>query len=254
MKKKQKQRIGIGVVFLFLFCSTAIGCGKEPVIISSEHTVENGEELSQPEAESVFSGKEAEEETREGKTEETESLIEERDGQKEEEKMIWVHVCGEVVWPGVYTLPAGSRVYDAIVKAGGITGEGVGDYLNQASLLLDGMKITIPSFSQIQEWEATGESGIEGQDGGEGMAAKEAGLQEAKDHRIDLNTADEAALCTLPGIGSGRAKRIIAYREEHGPFLQIEDIMKVSGIKEGAFAKLKDQIKVGDYGKTSFGS
>lgn len=254
MKKKQKQRIGIGVVFLFLFCSAAIGCGTEPVIISSEHIVESREESSQLEAESIFSGKETEEKTGEGKTEETESLIEEGNAQKEKEKMIWVHVCGEVVWPGVYTFPEGSRVYDAIVKAGGITGEGVGDYLNQASLLLDGMKITIPSFSQIQEWEGKGESGIEGQDGEKGMAGKGVGLQEAEDHRIDLNTADETELCTLPGIGSSRAKRIITYREEHGPFLQIEDIMKVSGIKEGAFAKLKDQIKVGDYGKTSFGS
>ena len=62
--------------------------------------------------------------------------------------------------------------------------------------------------------------------------------------KIDLNTADEALLCTLPGIGESRAKSIIAYRSEHGAFKRIEDVMQVSGIKEAAFEKIKEYVTV----------
>ena len=61
---------------------------------------------------------------------------------------------------------------------------------------------------------------------------------------VNLNTADVAALMTLPGIGESRAKAIISYREQHGAFAQIEDIMKISGIKQAAFSKIKDKITV----------
>ena len=61
---------------------------------------------------------------------------------------------------------------------------------------------------------------------------------------VNLNTADVAALMTLPGIGESRAKAIISYREQHGAFAKIEDIMKISGIKQAAFSKIKDKITV----------
>lgn len=63
--------------------------------------------------------------------------------------------------------------------------------------------------------------------------------------KVNINTADESGLTTLSGIGDTRAKAIIAYREENGPFATIEDIMNVSGIKEGTFEKIKDDIVVG---------
>lgn len=69
--------------------------------------------------------------------------------------------------------------------------------------------------------------------------------QVQQDNRININTADEAQLTTLTGIGATRAQAIIAYREENGPFVAIEDIMNVQGIKEGTFAKIKDEIVVG---------
>ena len=67
-----------------------------------------------------------------------------------------------------------------------------------------------------------------------------------QERKIDLNTADETLLCTLPGIGESRAKSIIAYRQENGMFRSPEDIMNVSGIKEAAYAKIKDYIMVSD--------
>ena len=66
-----------------------------------------------------------------------------------------------------------------------------------------------------------------------------------QDSRVNINTADESQLTTLTGIGATRAKAIIAYREENGPFATIEDIMNVQGIKEGTFVKIKDEIVVG---------
>ena len=62
--------------------------------------------------------------------------------------------------------------------------------------------------------------------------------------KVDLNTADENTLCTLPGIGPSRAKSIIDYRDKNGKFKKIEDVMQVSGIKEAAFEKIKDRIMV----------
>ena len=160
-----------------------------------------------------------------------------------EGESLWVHICGEVVKPGVYELPAGSRIWDAIQAAQGVTDEGEADYLNQASLLEDGMKITVPSHTQVKQWETSGETGISGlQESTLVQGKSQEGSTEGA--KVNLNTADEALLCTLPGIGPGRARSIIAYREENGPFVRIEDIMKVKGIKEADNDKIKDYISV----------
>ncbi|MGN1313419.1 MAG: helix-hairpin-helix domain-containing protein [Lachnospiraceae bacterium] len=204
MKKRIKLCVGMGFLCLFLF-----GCVKEEIVVNS------GDDIR-------------------GMNPAVEETISEEWESREETATIRVHICGQVLSPGVYELPGRSRVYDAIQAAGGITEEGDGDYLNQAGFLEDGMKITVPSYSQVEQWEKSGEKAI----------PETVQAEQPTDPRIDINTADIAALCTLPGIGESRARSIIAYREENGPFTRIEDIMKVSGIKEAAFAKIKDQIKV----------
>lgn len=244
---------------LFLFGCTLLGCGKEPIVVDTEGEIDHSAVLSQDGLISQIAAEEssgslagAEDKAVDlASKEEGEMAVKEAEHsltKAQEPETLWIHICGEVLTPGVYELPGGSRIYDAIQAAGGLTSEGDGDYLNQASLLEDGMKITVPAFSQVREWEKEGETGIQaGTRTQSGTQKSEAlGNQERMntDTRIDLNTADEAALCTLPGIGASRAKSIIAYREENGPFLQIEDIMKVSGIKTAAFAKIKDYIRV----------
>lgn len=139
-----------------------------------------------------------------------------------EESTLFVHICGEVEKPGVYELPEGSRVYEAVEEAGGFTEDAAADYVNLAQILEDGWKIEIPSK--------------------EGQTEVFAGI--ADDGRVDINTAAKEELLTLPGIGESRAESIIAYREKSGGFSRIEDIMKVEGIKEGMFAKMKDKICV----------
>lgn len=151
---------------------------------------------------------------------------EEPDGAKEE-KTCLVYVCGAVVSPGVYELDDGSRIYEAVELAGGFMEEAAEDALNLAESVTDGQMIRIPTE---EEREAVERQGAE--------------ADSAADGKLDLNRADVAALMELPGIGQSKAEAIVGYREEHGPFSQAEDLMKVEGIKEGVFNKIKDRIKV----------
>lgn len=137
---------------------------------------------------------------------------------------ILVYVCGAVVDPGVVELPAGSRAADALEAAGGLLASAQSDYVNLAARLEDAQKLYFPTREEAEELVQE-----------EAAAAR--GL-------VNINTADEEQLCTLPGIGEARARDIIAYREQYGAFQSGEDIMKVSGIKQNAYEKLKDQITV----------
>ena len=130
-----------------------------------------------------------------------------------------VYVCGAVKKPGVYALDANLRVADAVDAAGGMRKDADTEYVNLAQRLSDGIKIRIPTKEETMS---------------EGADTKQ----------VNINTADEAALCTLTGIGSAKAREIIEYREKNGPFSCIEDIMKVPGIKEAGFEKIKEQITI----------
>lgn len=161
---------------------------------------------------------------------ENEALTDNRAEVSGEKEMCVVHVCGAVQNPGVYTLEEGSRIYQAVEAAGGFAQDAGADYLNQADRISDGMKIYVPDLNELQDmaWQEISGSAFEN---------TETGL-------VNINTADEALLCTLSGVGSSRAKSIIAYREQHGAFQKIEDIMNVEGIKEGLFQKIRDNITV----------
>lgn len=136
------------------------------------------------------------------------------------ESFIYVYICGCVVYPGVYEMFPGSRIYEVIESAGGFTTEADIYYVNRAEEVKDGQQIYIPSTLETDR-----------------LAAEDDGL-------IDINRADAEALCEIPGIGETRAVAIVKYREENGDFQSIEDIMKVSGIKQGTFDKMKAYIKV----------
>ncbi len=139
----------------------------------------------------------------------------------EEEKTITVYIDGAVTTPGVYIVAEDTRLYMLFEKAGGLCEDADIGNLNPASLLKDGQKITVKKI---------GDGDIEDID--------------ESDALIDINHANKDELSTLPGIGQSRALDIINYRNEHGPFATIEDIMNVSGIKENTYNKIKDLIKV----------
>lgn len=138
--------------------------------------------------------------------------------------VIFVHVCGEVLNPGVYELPEGSRIVDAVKAAGGLSEEASEESVNLAEVVKDGMQVVIPNR-------------IEAEAAAKQMAESAAGL-------VNLNTATKAQLMELPGIGESKAEDIIHYRETVGGFRTIEEIMQVPGIKEAGFRKIKDRIAV----------
>ena len=145
-------------------------------------------------------------------------------------QLVYVHVCGAVKNPGVYALLDGARVVDAITAAGGFRKKADETVLNQAELVVDGQRLYVPSK------EETKDSGVvTGEDFSEATSQS----------LVNLNQATKEQLMTLPGIGEAKAAMIIQYRQEHGAFTAIEDIMNIEGIKEGVFSKIKDYITVG---------
>ncbi|OII01281.1 ComEA family DNA-binding protein [Curtobacterium sp. MCBA15_005] len=160
-----------------------------------------------------------------------------------------VHVLGAVRRSGVVELPASSRVGDALERAGGATDDADLDRLNLARVLTDGERLYVPRVGQQDVPEALGPMADGAAAGptagaGAGSGGGTAGTGGEESAVVDLNTADQAALETLPGIGPGLAGRIIAWRDEHGRFAAVEDLLDVSGIGDVRFAELRDRVRV----------
>ncbi len=161
---------------------------------------------------------------------------------------IFVYVCGAVNTPGVYELEAGARLYEAIARAGGVREDGAEESINQAQAVSDGERLYIPTDEEVRQGlDAYLQSGTAV--GSAAAGASPAGSADGRGGRdaagkVNINTASKEELTALNGIGDTRAASILAYRESYGPFGSIEDLMKVEGIKEGVFNKLKDDITV----------
>ncbi len=134
-----------------------------------------------------------------------------------------VHVAGAVAEPDVYRLPAGSRVADALDRAGGVTGRGDANAINLAARLADGQQVVVPERVR-----------------GSGSAGS--ATASAEDGPISLGSADQAALETIDGIGPATAAAIIAYRDEHGGVGSIEELDEVPGIGPATIAALSDRL------------
>ena len=292
-KRNIKKILGIGSLCLFL-----LGCSEESFLVQKDSSTIILED------EIILAEKEQEElhilqKDNNGQSEE--NLIQSSEGdmsknnqqqgsdgngaviteEQEPAGEIVVHICGAVNQPGVYYLKENQRLYEGIQKAGGFREDADADYLNQALLLEDGMKIVIPTKEEVSLEEnkkneiqklkdtemgnntgignisdnyifsekTTAELAMEGgwlQKKDMQHTEEELKVSENQNGKVNLNTADEALLCTLPGIGESRAKSIITYRQEHGPFQKPEDIMKVSGIKQAAYEKIKDYVIVSE--------
>lgn len=164
-----------------------------------------------------------------------ESTVETQEYVENSEKSgVYVYICGEVAAPGVYELSKDSRIYEAVDAAGGFTENAARESVNLASKVSDGMQITIYNREEAASLPAGSGSAV-GNTGQGGTSGS--GL-------VNLNTATKEELMTLKGIGEAKAEDIIRYREKSGGFKKIEDIMKISGIKEAGFQKIKDNITV----------
>lgn len=156
-----------------------------------------------------------------------------------EEKIV-IYITGAVKNEGIYDMKKNSRIADSIEKAGGLTEEANIENINLAYILEDGMKIHIPkkneNFNEIEDHTNA-------------YLSKENTISENSkntnnDEKININTATQTELETLPGIGPSTALKIIEYRKENGKFNSIEDIKKISGIGDRKFSQIKDLIKI----------
>jgi competence protein ComEA len=159
-----------------------------------------------------------------------------------EADVISIFVNGSVNAPGVYQLPAESRVQQAVTAAQGFSADAFVDGVNLAAFLADGMQVYIPS--QAQGAEYLNQLLTAPLQGGGGTVITAGGL-DAVGGLVNINTADKALLETIPGIGPATAQSILDYREDNGSFAIIEDIMNVSGIGEGKFEQMRNVITVG---------
>ena len=249
-QKKRTDRLWRVVLWGILWamlCPTLGACGaqREELFLSEKESIAYGDGNRKVESKVEDTDQNRKAEPSAGSTDRTELS----DASSEETKILVVHICGAVSAPGVYELPAGSRIIDAVEAGGGFLPEADEACCNLAEEIVDGCQIYIMTKTESCA---------------DGQTEKKAGIQTSPDSDmqttdrnvrsnsapalenglINLNTADVAALMTLPGIGESRAKAIISYREQHGAFAKIEDIMKISGIKQAAFSKIKDKITV----------
>jgi competence protein ComEA len=145
-----------------------------------------------------------------------------------------VHVAGAVRRPGVYRLPAGARVQDAVRRAGGARGRGDVNAINLAAKVVDGQQIVVPS-------RPTGGAGAAVATGAAGTAAP--GGPGATGPPVSLNNATAEQLDTLDGVGPATAQKIIAWRTQHGGFRSVADLGQVPGIGPKKLAALRDRVQ-----------
>lgn len=161
------------------------------------------------------------------------------------QSQVVVYICGAVKHPGVYKFTAGSRVNDAINAASGFKKGAARTAINQARVLEDGEQITIPTLKQVKRKQLSKTTdGDNFQDKTTDNENTQSSEKESQGTLININTASVGELTSLSGIGQNRADAIIEYRQSNGRFQSIEDIMKIPGIKQGIFNKIKNKISV----------
>jgi len=145
--------------------------------------------------------------------------------------------AGDVARPGVVELPAGSRVIDAVEAVGGAPPDADLDRLNLAAKLVDGERVFVPKVGQADPGVVPGASGDAGADGSGGSAGAV-----APGGKVNLNTATQAELETLPGVGPVTATSILEWRSEHGAFSSVDELLEVSGIGDATLAEIAPHV------------
>lgn len=217
---KLKPNVIFWITFLCLF---NMGCGTDETVYLEQVVSET--ETGELDTEYVLES-ETEMHTLDSETEETSDIC-------------YVYICGAVSNPGVYEMPAESRIYEVLCMAGGFTEDASSVSVNQAETVYDGQMIFIPT---VTEAEAGIDTDLLSRVVGNSYSGETD--MESSDGRVNINTATQSELMTLSGIGQAKAEQIVAYREEHGGFTTVDEIMNVDGIKEGLYNRIKDKIRV----------
>lgn len=222
-KAAVKARICQMAVCSCLLIQVLTGCQKDQMELIEETDIVSEQVAEEPEK---------------GPEKGSEQEAEKETAPEEEQELVYVFLCGAVMAPGVYELPEGSRVYEAISLAGGYTRQADECYLNIARTVVDGEQIYVPRIGEDAEKLQAMEAG--------GLSRNDspAGSGGASGEKVNINTASAEVLCTLPGIGQTKANDIIRYRTENGAFQSIEEIKQVSGIKNAVYEKIEEYITI----------
>ena len=229
MLKDKKKKIIIVVVILILFIAYLIyeNINKSSSEIDFNTLLDSTEnEEEQNKSENIVENEQA-------KTNETANI----------EETIVVHITGEVKKEGVIYLKKGARIVDAIKQAGGETKEADLSQVNLAYELQDGQKIYIPNKNEKISQYIIGING-ETMNDNSASTGSESTSYNKEGAKVNINTANQSELDSLPGIGPALAQRIIDFREENGNFNSIEDIQNVKGIGDSKYEDIKDKIVV----------
>lgn len=229
MLKDKKKKIIIVVVILILFIAYLIyeNINKSSSEIDFNTLLDGAEnEEAQDKSENIV-------ENDQSKTNETANI----------EETIVVHITGEVKKEGVIYLKKGARIVDAIKQAGGETKEADLSQVNLAYELQDGQKIYIPNKNEKISQYIIGING-ETMNDSSASTGSESTSYNKEGTKVNINTANQSELDSLPGIGPALAQRIIDFREENGNFNSIEDIQNVKGIGDSKYEDIKDKIVV----------
>ena len=247
----KRLRTAAGMLGLCTVCFWSAGCGRKSTDQLETLRLEDGRgtevDTADQDISSEKEGSEGTEETGDRKAAGNIQEIGNADAGSGSMEHIFVYVCGAVNTPGVYELEAGARLYEAIARAGGVREDGAEESINQAQAVSDGERLYIPTDEEVRQGlDAYLLSGSAGGDAAAGSQSAVPGgpSGSSASGKVNINTASREELKTLNGIGDTRAGSIVVYRESNGPFGSIEDLMKVEGIKEGVFNKLKDDITV----------
>ncbi len=222
---------------LLLSALTVVSCQKqeETFLLSGEKTEK------QEHTEDTAGSEEKEDFKKEDSEKEPDISVEKADAQQ-----ICVFLCGAVNRPGVYYLKEGARLYEGIAAAGGFSQDADENWWNQAAVMADGSRIQIYTREETEAFRESGQG--PGSDAGaaasigESGAVPEAAQSAESQGLVNINTAGQEELQTVPGIGEVKAKAILAYREEHGEFSSVEEIQQVPGIKGKTYEKIKNYI------------
>lgn len=250
MDRKKKIKTVAAVCFVLVFGTgflivQQMGQRKRtPVLEKQSQMAEFAGEVKEPAGEGASGeapdGEASDCEVPDGEASEGEAL------KKEEPEEIYVHLCGAVAAEGVYVLPKGSRLTDAITAAGGFAEYADTTYHNLAAGLFDGQRVYVPNREETK--------GLSVSDRAEAATGQEETLtlgkttgsfvKEEPAGKVNLNTAGLEELMTLNGIGQAKAESILQYREKVGPFQRIEELKQVSGIGDAMFERVKEDIVV----------
>ena len=210
----QNMRYTLVFLMLVVTCLVTNGCGSKSYFESVE-AAESAEDGTDEDPQQAKTAKDASDTVDEKASDETESVV-------------FVQVSGEVIHPGVYELENGSRIFEAIEAAGGITEDADVRTMNQATVVSDGDMIYVPAYG-----EAESEGSMTG-------TKSQSGITE--DGKVNLNAATVEELMTLPGIGEAKARLIVDYRETNGRYEDPAEIMKIQGIKQGVYDRISDMV------------